>query len=238
MVFYVSIGRWGFFARERKKMTASAIELALFPLDVVLFPGVVLPLHIFEPRYRQMIVDCRQQKKPFGVVLARPGSAPLLEDPYAVGTMAEIRELDQLEDGRYILMTFGVQRFRILSQHRERPYLSGLVELYEDVSEPMEDLDYQFKVAHKLFGTYIELLLKAANEQERDMRAHLPGNAEELSHFIAYFLDLQNEQKQHFLELTSTLQRLKEEITILRREVPIMQQMLLGSQDSERNMLN
>src|SRR6266566_3545395 len=108
-------------------MTASAIELPLFPSDVVLFPGVVLPLHIFEPRYREMIADCRRRKKPFGVVLARPGSLPLLEEPYPVGTMAEIRELDQLEDGRYILMAIGVQRFRILSQHRERPYLSGLV---------------------------------------------------------------------------------------------------------------
>lgn len=219
-------------------MTASAIELPLFPLDAVLFPGVVLPLHVFEPRYREMIADCQRQKKPFGVVLARPGSLPLLEEPYPVGTMAEIRELDQLEDGRYILMVVGVQRFRILSQHRERPYLSGLVELYEDVAEPAEVLDFQFKQAHKLFGTYIEMLLKAANEQDRDMQEHLPGRPEELSHFIAYFLDLQNEQKQHFLELTSTLQRLKEEITILRHEVPLMQQMMMGNQNADRNMLN
>jgi len=219
-------------------MTASAIELPLFPSDVVLFPGVVLPLHIFEPRYREMIADCRRRKKPFGVVLARPGSLPLLEEPYPVGTMAEIRELDQLEDGRYILMAIGVQRFRILSQHRERPYLSGLVELYEDVAEPAEDLDFQLKWADKLFGMQVEMVLKAANEQDRDMGEHLPGRPEELSHFIAYFLDLQNEQKQHFLELTSTLQRLKEEITILRREVPLMEQMLRGNQHADRDMLN
>lgn len=219
-------------------MTASAIELPLFPLDVVLFPGVVLPLHIFEPRYREMIADCQRQKRPFGVVLARPGSLPLLEEPYPVGTMAEIRELDQLEDGRYILMAIGAQRFRILSQHRERPYLSGLVELYEDVAEPAEDLDLHFKLAYRLFGMYIEMLLKAANEQDRDMREHLPGHPEELSHFIAYFLDLQNEQKQHFLELTSTLQRLKEEIAILRHEVPLMQQIMTGNQSADRNMLN
>ncbi len=219
-------------------MTASAIELPLFPLDVVLFPGVVLPLHIFEPRYREMIADCQQQKRPFGVVLARPGSLPLLEEPFPVGTMAEIRELDQLEDGRYILMAVGVQRFRILSQHRERPYLSGLVELYEDVAEPAEDLDFHFKQAYRLFGMYIEMLLKAANEQDKDMQEHLPGRPEELSHFIAYFLDLQNEQKQHFLELTSTLQRLKEEIAILRHEVPLMQQIMTGNQNADRNRLN
>ncbi len=219
-------------------MAASAIELPLFPLDVVLFPGVVLPLHIFEPRYRQMIADCRQQQKPFGVVLARPESQPLLEEPYAVGTMAEIREMDQLEDGRYILMAGGIWRFRILSQHREKPYLSGLVEPYKDKVEPVEDLDFQFKQAYDLFGTYIEMLMRAANEQVGDMLEHLPAYPEDISHFIAYFLDVPNEQKQHFLELTSTLQRLKEEIVILRREVPFMRQMLAGSQNADRNMLN
>ena len=70
------------------------------------------------------------------------------------------------------------------------------------------------------------------------MRNHLPGRPEELSHFIAYFLDLQNEQKQHLLELTSTLERLKEELVILRREVRLMRQMLIGSQNADRNILN
>src|SRR5579871_5364027 len=102
-------------------MSDSAIELPLFPLNVVLFPGVVLPLHIFEPRYRQMIAECEQQKTPFGVVLARPESVPLLEEPYPVGTMADIRDLSQLEDGRYVLMAMGLRRFRILSKHRLKP---------------------------------------------------------------------------------------------------------------------
>ena len=62
-------------------MAARASELPLFPLNVVLFPGVVLPLHIFEPRYRQMIADCQEQTTPFGIVLARPESQPLLEEP-------------------------------------------------------------------------------------------------------------------------------------------------------------
>ena len=219
-------------------MATRASELPLFPLNVVLFPGVVLPLHIFEPRYRQMIADCQEQTTPFGIVLARPESQPLLEEPYPVGTMAEIRELDRLEDGRYVLMAVGVQRFRILSQHREKPYLSALVELYEDVDEPAEDVEFHFKQAYSMFGTYVDLLLKAANEQDRDMRNHLPGRPEELSHFIAYFLDLQNEQKQHLLELTSTLERLKEELVILRREVRLMRQMLIGSQNADRNILN
>src|SRR5438876_3518833 len=173
-------------------MSASAIELPLFPLSVVLLPGVVPPLHIFEPRYRQMIVDCQQQEQPFGIVLARQDSVHLQEEPYSVGTMAEIRDLNRLEDGRYVLMALGLQRFRILSQHREKPYLSGIVELYNDISEPAEDLNMRVRQAHNLFSTYLEMLLKAANEQEKDIGSHLPDAPEELSHFIAYFLDIQD----------------------------------------------
>ena len=73
---------------EKRRRTGMAIELPLFPLDVVLFPGEELPLHIFEPRYRLMINECYEQKRPFGVVLVRPDSEHLKEEPYSVGTMA------------------------------------------------------------------------------------------------------------------------------------------------------
>ncbi|GAC1380568.1 MAG: LON peptidase substrate-binding domain-containing protein [Ktedonobacteraceae bacterium] len=219
-------------------MSAKAIELPLFPLNVVLFPGMVLPLHIFEPRYRQMISDCQMRKQPFGVVLVRPHSQPLQEEPYSVGTMAEIRDLNRLEDGRFILMAMGLQRFRILSQHRQKPYLSAIVEEFEDVSEPQEDLKAFAKQAHSLFSTYLEMLLKAANEQNKDVRSHLPDTPAALSHFIAYFLDIQDEQKQQFLELTSTAQRLQAEITILRREVPFLRQILAQPKNDDRSKLN
>ena len=219
-------------------MSASAIELPLFPLNVVLFPGVVLPLHIFESRYRQMIADCQQHDQPFGIVLARPESKHLEEEPYPVGTMAEIRNLNRLEDGRFVLMALGLQRFRIVSQHRTKPYLSGIVELYEDISDPAHDLDLHFQQAHDLFSTYLEMLLKAQDEPDKDIRSHLPNAPEELSYFIAYLLDIQDEQKQHFLELTSTRQRLQEEISILRREVPFMRQILEQPGNEEHSLLN
>ncbi len=217
-------------------MSANTIELPLFPLNVVLFPGMVLPLHIFEPRYRQMVAECVERQKPFGVVLARPESEHLQEEPYLVGTMAEIRDVDQLEDGRMNIMTVGLKRFCILSQHRHKPYLSGIVVPFEDDTEPEQDLVPCAHSARNLFRSYLELFLEGENE--RDVLANLPSVPEELSHFIAYFLDVPDERRQHFLELTSTVQRLQEEIVILQREVPFMRQILSHRMPGDRSMLN
>jgi Lon protease-like protein len=201
-----------------------AFELPLFPLNVVLFPGADLPLHIFEPRYRQMINECYEQQKPFGVALVRPGSQALLEEPFHIGTMAEIETLARLENGRMNLIARGGQRFRIIGQHRKKPYLTGVVEVYEDRSEPEQLLLEQGLKARDLFMTYLNILLEVVGKE--GVQFDLPELPEDLSHFIAYFLDLENEQKQVLLELDSTVERLKSEIETLRREVPFMRQML------------
>ncbi len=218
-----------------------AIELPLFPLNLVLFPGEELPLHIFEPRYRRLINECYKGKRPFGVVLMRPESEYLREEPYAVGTMAEIEALDRLEDGRMNLIARGLQRFHILSQHREKPYLSGVVEVFEDVIESEEILVPYANHARELFNSYLQILLEVIGKQ--DIQFNLPAAPEELSHFIACFLDVEHERKQDFLELTSTAQRLEAEIDTLRREVPVMRQMLEMSNrfrpiDPDRSILN
>lgn len=217
-------------------MSSASIELPLFPLDVVLFPGTALPLHIFEPRYLTMIADCLDEDKPFGIVLARPESAHLREEPHLVGTMATIRDLDELEDGHYNLMAMGTARFRILSQHREKDYLSGIVEPFEDAIESEDDLLTLTHQARTLFGRYLNLLVEAVSEQE--IEESLPDEPQGLSLFIANFLDIENEQKQRYLELTSASQRLQEEITILRREVPFMRQILSARLPDERAKLN
>jgi Lon protease-like protein len=199
-------------------------ELPLFPLNVVLFPGADLPLHIFEPRYRQMVNECYEQQKPFGVVLAQPESEPMLEAPCPIGTMAEIETLARLEDGRMNLIARGGQRFRIVGQHRKKTYLTGLVEIYDDQREPESLLHDQGDKARELFTTYLNILLEVVGKEE--IQFDLPESPGELSHFIAYFLDLENVQKQALLELDSTVERLRSEIELLRREVPFMRQML------------
>jgi Lon protease-like protein len=218
-----------------------AIELPLFPLDVVLFPGEDLPLHIFEPRYRLMINECNEQNTPFGIVLVQPKSEHLKEEPYPVGTMAQIEVLDLLDDGRMNLIARGIRRFRILELHRQKPYLSGLVEVYEDKTEQVQAQTTCVNQASELFNVYLQVLIEVIGKET--MEFALPTVPEELSHFIAYFLDVTNERKQQLLELTSTTRRLEEEIEILRREVPFMRQMLSLNNSyhpasPDRSMLN
>ena len=218
-----------------------AIELPLFPLDIVLFPGEDLPLHIFEPRYRLMMNECIEQKTPFGIVLVRPHSEHLKEEPYSVGTMAKIDILDRLEDGRMNLIARGLQRFRILELHRHKPYLSGLVEVFEDQVEQDQTQTTCANQASDLFRAYLQVLIEVIGKESFEFT--LPAAPEDLSHFIAYFLDVSNERKQQLLELTSTTQRLEEELDILRHEMPFMRRMLSFNnsyhpESPDRSMLN
>ncbi len=217
-------------------MARNIIELPLFPLTV-LFPGTVLPLHIFEPRYRQMISACQRENKPLGIVLPKPESEFMREVPYTIGTMAEIHNLERLEDGRYTLNAVGTKRFRILNENRDKAYISATVEPYEDAVAEESDLVNTTQQARKMFDEYLTMLLQEANEP--DVHANLPDESEDLSYFIASFLmNVEDEQKQRFLEMTSTQQRLQEEIAILRREVPFMRQILSKKISDDRTMLN
>src|SRR5207302_8495863 len=133
------------------------------------------------------------------------------------------------------------ERFHIVSQHREKPYLSALVELYEDIAEPEQFLFISAKHARELFNSYLQILLEVVGKEE--IQFNLPADPQELSHFIAYFLDVPDEQKQRYLELTSAQQRLQEEINILRREVPFMREILTMSNrfhtnSPDRSILN
>src|SRR5215813_12544949 len=112
-------------------------ELPLFPLNTVLFPGMALPLHIFEERYKLMIGECVKDSLPFGVVLIKSGSeVGPGASIHRVGTTAQITQIEQLGEGRLNIATLGHSRFRILNVNKQRPYLTGLVEDY-----PLQNTD-------------------------------------------------------------------------------------------------
>ena len=104
-------------------------ELPLFPLNTVLFPGMPINLHIFEPRYKLMIEQCIQNDEPFGVVLIHKGteaSGPLAE-PHPIGCTAQITQVERLDDGRMNILAVGGERFQIRSLNLFEPYLVGTV---------------------------------------------------------------------------------------------------------------
>lgn len=195
-----------------------SFEIPLFPLNVVLFPGMALPLHIFEPRYRLMIKRCMESDKTFGVSLIAEGeegqSGTL---PSIVGTSALITEMSPFEDGRMNLQATGKRRFRVLSVREEDEYLVGTVEWLDDVAGERSAPAWADKV-RRILRRYLELLAKNAQVTGIDTATvEMPQDPETLSMVVGALLQLSNEQKQELIEMTSTAARLSYEYSLLRR---------------------
>jgi Lon protease-like protein len=137
-------------------------ELPLFPLHSVLCPGIALPLHIFEPRYREMIGHCLETGSPFGVVLIRDGRevGPLAGHIADVGTTAAIRQAGRYPDGRLDIVTVGETRFRIVSvDPASQAYLVGTVEeLEEPLGGAVAEVDALAASVGRRFLGYLEML--------------------------------------------------------------------------------
>lgn len=185
-------------------------ELPLFPLPLVLFPGVPLPLHIFEDRYRRMLADVRAGNNIFGLSYFDLNTATNTRPPVGhVGCAAEVVEAQLLPDGRSNILTVGLVRYRLLEYvEAGEPYLSGRVEFFEDEREDVEMLGERARGVAKLF-TRIARAVRALN----DDRAALPdlpdAEPERLSFLVAAAMELDAEAKQSLLELRSTAERLE-----------------------------
>ncbi len=137
------------------------IEIPLFPLRSVLCPGVALPLHIFEERYRLMVDRCIDREEPFGVVLLYEGQevGPVRGQVAAIGTTAVIRRAGRYPDGRLDILTVGEQRFRIEAvDNTSEPYLLGRVSLLDEPVGPGPAVREQAQRVGRRFLEYLELL--------------------------------------------------------------------------------
>ena len=196
-----------------------SFELPLFPLDVVLFPHMPLPLHIFEPRYRLMISRCLEGDRTFGVILASSG-----EDagaPALVGCAAVIGGAQTLADGRMNLHTTGMRRFRVSSVRELDAYLVGTCDWLDDApwSQKPAHLDVhllQRRVRWRL-QCYLRAYALSSKLVQPGIEVTGPSEAEEFSLFVAALLTLPNGQKQQLLELTDTATRLELEEFLLER---------------------
>ena len=195
-------------------------ELPLFPLPLVLFPGVPLPLHIFEPRYRQMLSDIRVHDNLFGLSYF-DASASEAEIPLAghIGCAAEVTEIQPLPDGRSNILTIGLIRYRVEAYvDRGDPYLVGQVSFFEDEAEDEEALARRGREVANLF-----MRIARAVRIINDERAVLPDlsdtDPEHLSFLVAAAMEMDTEVKQEMLELRSTSERLRRLRDMLARAV-------------------
>ena len=169
--------------------------LPLFPLDLVLLPGVPLPLHIFEARYKEMIGECLAQKRPFGVVRTRE------EGMAEVGCTAEILTVTkEYEDGKMDIVTQGRERFEVMQINQERSFLQAEVFYFQD--EPGSVAHQDIEQALRLHN---EILALAGAEQEQASAAEDP----QLSFHLAGVLPLDLDFKQTLLGMKSEAERLR-----------------------------
>ncbi len=203
----------------------SVKNLPIFPLPLVLLPGEMLPLHIFEQRYRDMLLDVEKGDKQFGINLFDASSE--LEDRPPVGSIgcvAEVREVQPLPDGRSNILSFGVIRYTIEEYtDTDRSYFTAMVSLFEDDLEEKAELDRAADDIYSLF----ERVAKAAFDLSGN-RGRFPAiertDPERLSFVVTAAFNMENDVKYEMLELTSTLTRFDRLRPILETSVGRMEE--------------
>ena len=203
--------------------------LPIFPLpNVVLFPNVFLPLHIFEPRYREMVADAVESDRLIGMVLLRPGWQPNYEGRpavYPIGCSGVITHVDQLGDGRYNVILRGVERFRVLEEDHARSYRRALIEPLPDAPCLREDAAIIQTERAKLDALLAPTIERSLADVAGEAKIPSAMADEDLVHALAQYLDLEPLEKQALLEqpgLRSRTQSLVEllEMKILMAKTP------------------
>lgn len=196
------------------------MDLRLFPLQTVLFPGMRMPLHIFEDRYKLMVRECIESDAPFGVLLIREGpEVGGTAVPHSVGTTARIAQVEYLDDGRMNLFTIGGSRFRVERILTDRDYLHGEVELVEQ--EPASDAAFaMLPQAGELFNDYLRTYLAMGDQWTRGVE--LPDDPGEAADYIAARIDTAAETKQAWIEALSPEARLRSELETIAGDLPEM----------------
>ena len=211
------------------------IELPLFPLNVVLFPGMRLPLHIFEERYKAMIGDCLKREEPFGIVLIKEGpevGGPA--EPFRVGTSAHILSANHLEEGRMNILTRGDRRFQVVEITQQVPHMVGLVR-YLDEEEGQEPSQAAAQV-----GEGYEVFLRGLAALAGGWTAHaqMPQDPIGLSYRVASSIDLPGRIRQQLLDSSTAQERLEQLLPLLKRSNEELQQEIVKRSPFQGPRLN
>jgi Lon protease-like protein len=193
--------------------------MPLFPLNSVLFPNMLMALHIFEDRYREMMSECIERDGPFGVVLLRTGNEVGDDEaePYLVGTAAVIRDVDRLANGRMNIVAQGTDRFRIRQFDSSRSFLVGKVQPVED--QPWCGYEDEAEVLEEAKSTFKQLADLLTERLDLKIQVRFSADPCSLSFAMAGMLGIDQRVRQHLLEVTDTAERFAE-------MVPLMQEIV------------
>jgi len=212
--------------RPRPYAAPVSEQLPLFPLGTVLFPGLVLPLHVFEDRYREMVRELLllpEQDRRFGVVAIREGrevGAEGVRALHEVGCTARLRRVHEHPDGRFDLVTVGGERFRLTGVTHDRPYLVGDVQWLPDEPGDPDESALLAQAVRTALADYLAAL-RAAGGDVQD-RVDLPADPLVLSHLVAAVVQVDLTDRQALLAQPDGRARLRAELTLLRREAVLL----------------
>jgi Lon protease-like protein len=199
--------------------------LPLFPLGAVLYPGMLMPLHIFEERYRQLVRDLLDGPEPrrFGVIAIRKGRETGIDGVYSlyeIGCTATLRRVERRDDGRFDIITVGTQRFRLRRLDETRPYLQGEVELLaEEVVDPVA-AEPAVRAIQAAFRAYLDALTEWGGAKVRI--EDLPDEPTLLSFIVAAAMVIDLPERQAMLAEPDTLRRLGRQRALLSRETAML----------------
>jgi uncharacterized protein len=212
--------------------------LPLFPLGTVLYPGLLLPLHIFEDRYRQLVRDLRAGPEPrrFGVIAIREGRETGVDGVsalYEIGCTATVRRVSERDDGRFDLVTIGAERFRLASVDRSLPYLQGEVEILPEQTGDPAAAARAVDAVQRVFLGYIEAL--TARGMTQVSVPELPDDPLPLSYLVAASIIADLPDRQALLAEPDALARLTAERTLLFRETAMLRSLTATPAPDLRN---
>ncbi len=198
------------------------MELPLFPLSTVLYPGLPIPLHVFEERYREMFARILDGDRRFGVVAIveglEVGGSPTY---HPVGCLAEVREVRPYPDGRLDVVGQGLTRFEIGGVVQSGPYIVAEVTTLPE--EAGEDAERHARRAGQLFTRYVSALLKLAGEDAGELE--VPADPVPASYFVAAGLQVDLADKQRLLVARTAAERLQAATSLLRRELALLERL-------------
>lgn len=187
----------------------SSVELPIFPLPIVLFPGTPQLLHVFEPQYRQLLADCLEGDRTFGISFTAAEAGGARPAPGEVGCAAIVQGTRRLPDGRSNVLAMGGERY-VLRDYvdRDRPYLTAVVETFDDFDEDAPGLD---ELAGRVRNGFLKFVLGMHTLADQTVEhPELSRDAKALSFQVAAGIDVDTQVKHGFLQLRSTKTRLEQ----------------------------